>query len=298
VAGLVERRDVLIESDEVTLAGSIWLPTMPPRSGVVMHPGSGPSDRDNDGYFATLRNSLVNSGHAVSSYDKRGVGGSSGRWEDAPIETQGRDLIAAADRLADFPEMKDVPIGLFGHSQGGWVALDAASRRPYTSFLIVNSGPGVAPWVQERYAARMSLENSGADNAATEKGLAHYDLVTRLARARTPWEQVKDRNEELAPYLPGDPWAWHFWMTILDFDPARALSSIHIPILTLWGERDRLVPVEESISVYRVRVPPTRLVVEVFPDADHRVQVGDPPRLAPGYTEAVLGFIDSHLEGG
>lgn len=293
---MVERRDVLIEEDDITLAGSIWLPSTSPRTGIVMHPGSGPSDRDNDGYFVALRNSLINAGHAVSSYDKRGVGGSSGRWEDAPIETQARDLIAAADSLSGLPEMTGAPIGLFGHSQGGWVALDAGSRRPETSFLIVNSGPGVAPWAQERYSARMSLESSGADGATIEKSLAHYDLVTRLARARTPWEQMRERIEELAPYLPENEWAWHFWMTILDFDPARALSSIHIPILTLWGERDRLVPVEESIAVYRARVPPTRLAVEVFEDADHRLQVGDPPRLAPGYTERVLGFIDSHLE--
>lgn len=296
MAGLVERRDLLVESEEVTLAGSIWLPSSRPRTGIVMHPGSGPSDRDNDGYFVVLRNSLINAGHAVSSYDKRGVGGSSGRWEDAPIETQGRDLITAADRLAALPEMTDVPIGLFGHSQGGWVAVDAASRRLDTSFLIVNSGPGVPPWVQERYAARRALETSGADETATEMALAHYDLVTRLARARTLWAHVKDRREELAPYLPENSWAWHFWMSILDFDPAPALSAIHVPILTLWGEDDRLVPVEESISVYRTRVPPTRLVVKVFPDADHRVQVGDPPKLAPGYTDAVLRFIDSHVD--
>lgn len=279
----------------MTLAGSIWLPSSAPRTGIVMHPGSGPSDRDNGGYFVALRNSLVNAGHAVSSYDKRGVGGSSGRWEDAPIETQGRDLIAAADRLAALPEMTGVPIGLFGHSQGGWVAIDAASRRPETSFLIINSGPGVTPYAQERYSTRRALEASGADDVATERGLAHYDLVARLARARTPWVQVKDRAGELAPYLPENSWAWHFWVSILDFDPARDLSKIHIPILTLWGKEDRLVPVEDSIAVYQARVPPTRLVVEVFPDADHRVQIGDPPRLAPGYTETVLGFIDSHI---
>lgn len=293
---MVERHDVLVESEEVTLAGSIWLPSGRPRSGVAMHPGSGPSNRDNDGYFVALRNSLLNAGHAVTSYDKRGVGASSGRWEDAPIEAQARDLISAADSLGAIPQMRDLPVGLFGHSQGGWVALDAASRRPETPFLIVNSGPGVPPWAQERYAARRALEASGVDEANVDVALAHYDLVTRLARARTSWDNVRDRSEELAPFLPGDEAAWHFWISILDFDPARAMSTIHLPMLTLWGEEDRLVPVEESIAVYKTRVPPTRLLVEVFPGADHRVQVGDPPRLAPGYTEAVLGFIETHIE--
>lgn len=261
-----------------------------------MHPGSGPSNRDNDGYFVALRNALLNAGHVVTAYDKRGVGGSSGRWQDAPIETQGRDMISAADRLAATPEMRDLPIGLFGHSQGGWVTLDAASRRPGTALVIVNSGPGVPPWQQERYSARKALEASNADERAVDIGLAHYDLVVRLARARTPWDEVKGRSEELAPYLPGDEASWHFWTSILDFDPAPAMTMIHLPVLTLWGEEDRLVPVEDSIAVYKARVPPTRLVVEVFPGADHRVQVGNPPRLAPGYTDTVLAFIERHVE--
>lgn len=263
-----------------------------------MHPGSGPSNRDNGGYFVPLRNAMLNAGHAVASFDKRGVGRSSGRWQDAPIETQGRDMIAAADRLGATPEMRDVPIGLFGHSQGGWVTLDAGSRRPGTAFLILNSGPGVPPWQQERYSARRALEMSEEADDSIGIGLAHYDLVVRLARARTPWSDVKDRKEELAPYLPDDEAAWHFWISILDFDPARAMSMTHLPMLTLWGEDDRLVPVDESIAVYKARVPPTRLVVEVFPDADHRIQVGNPPRLAPGYTETVLAFIENHIEEG
>lgn len=296
MAPLVERRDVRITSGEVELSGSIWLPGGAPLAGVVMHPGSGPSDRDNHGYFVPLRTALVQAGYAVSSYDKRGVGGSTGRWEDAPIEAQGRDLNAAADRLAAEPALSGAPIGLFGHSQGGWVALDAAARRPTTAFVILNSGPGVSPERQERYAARKALESAGADDKAVEVAVAHYDLVVRLARARTPWEKVRDRRAELAPHLPESEWAWHFWMSILDYDPRKPLREIHAPLLTLWGEDDRLVPVAESIEVFRAAVPPTRLTVEVFPGADHRVQVGEPPRLATGYVERILAFLESHSQ--
>lgn len=293
---MVERRESRIERDDVVLAGTIWLPDGEPLGGVVMHPGSGPSDRSNGGYFSPLGRALLAAGYAVSSYDKRGVGESTGRWEDAPIETQGRDLIEAHSVLAGLDELANTPVGVFGHSQGGWVSIDAASRRPEIDFVIMNSGPAVSPATQERYAAQQALIASGADDVALERGLAHYDLTTRLARARTAFSEISPRREELDPYVPADERAWHFWVSILDFDPKTALANIHVPILSLWGEDDQVVPVEESIAVLRSMVPPPRLGVHVFAGADHRVQVGEPPKLAPGYLETVIAFLESHSQ--
>jgi hypothetical protein len=39
-----------------------------------MHPGSGPSDRDNDVLFPPIRDALLAAGIAVCSFDKRGAG--------------------------------------------------------------------------------------------------------------------------------------------------------------------------------------------------------------------------------
>ena len=293
---MAERRDSRIERDGVVLAGTIWLPDGPPRGGLVMHPGSGPSNRSNDGYFTPLGRALIAAGYAVSSYDKRGVGESTGRWEDAPIETQAHDLIAAHAELSAVEELAGLPVGVFGHSQGGWVALDATSREAGIDFVILNSGPAVSPAAQERFAAEQVLLLGGADEVEVEQSLARYDLTIRLARARAPFSEIAPRRAELDPYAPSDEWGWHFWTSILDFQPRKALANIHVPILTLWGEDDRLVPVEDSIAVLRSMVPPTRLDVHVFPGADHRLQVGDPPQLAPGYVETVLTFLESHSQ--
>ena len=85
-------------------------------------------------------------------------------------------------------------------------------------------------------------------------------------------------------------------MSILDFEPRQSLQDIHVPILALYGEDDQIVPVEESISVLKSMVPPTRLDLHVFTGGDHRVQIGDPPELAPGYIEAVIAFLESHSQ--
>ena len=133
-----------MRSGDVRLAGTLWLPTRAPTVAVVMHPGSGPSDRDNDIFFPPIREHLLTSGFAVCSFDKRGVGGSSGRWEEAGILEQANDLLRCVEALASDQEL-GVPIGIFGHSQGGWVVVEAGSRGVPLAFVVSSSGPGVTP---------------------------------------------------------------------------------------------------------------------------------------------------------
>ena len=109
------------------MAGTLWLPEGNADATLLMHPGSGPSDRDNDVYFPPIRESLLDAGIAVCSFDKRGVGGSSGRWQDAGIIEQADDLSACLKVLLGDAAVPK-PVGLFGHSQGGWVVLEAAAR--------------------------------------------------------------------------------------------------------------------------------------------------------------------------
>ncbi|WP_158850806.1 alpha/beta hydrolase family protein [Saccharothrix deserti] len=84
----------------VVLAGSLTLPDRgAPVPGVVMVGGAGPSDRDNGTHFPAIRRHLVDAGIAVLSYDKRGVGGSSGDWLDATMDDLASDAAAALDFL-------------------------------------------------------------------------------------------------------------------------------------------------------------------------------------------------------
>jgi alpha-beta hydrolase superfamily lysophospholipase len=106
---------VAVEWERTRLAGSVWRPAAKPRSLILMHPASGPSDRNNDVYFPPIRQALLAAGHAIASFDKRKVGGSSGDWTAAGIETQAADLFACASALQE--RVVGVPIGVFGHSQ-------------------------------------------------------------------------------------------------------------------------------------------------------------------------------------
>jgi len=269
-----------------------------------MHPGSGPSDRDNDVYFPPIREHLIGNGFAVCSFDKRGVGGSTGRWQEAGIVEQADDLLACLAALSSDSAVPK-PVGLFGHSQGGWVVIEAAGRAPEIAFVIANSGPGVTPARQERYAHVTYL--TGAVVTADEmcEALEPYDRLLGALRRGAAFQDVCGQfaTEQLPDLyrrrglilFPDDEEFWNFLLRIHDYEPRHALERIRVPVLALFGADDQLVPVQDSIAAYREAVRPELLTLAVFPEADHRIQTGDPPELADGYLDKLSTFVADAL---
>jgi uncharacterized protein len=294
------RRDLDVQGGDVTLAGSLWMPAGRPAATVLMHPGSGPSDRDNDVYFPPIRAHLLEAGIAVASFDKRGVGESTGRWEEAGIVEQADDALACLDDLVSDLALGS-PVGLFGHSQGGWVVLEAASRGADVAFVVTNAGPGVTPAEQERWATRAYMSRAAIPESEIEEVDRYFDHLLSLMRAGVPFEQVQARVDAQGfpaafetlglPVLPESADQWSLMAAIVDYDPRSALERFGVPLLAVFGAEDPITPVADSVSVYREAVPPDLLRVEVFPGADHRLQVRDPPELVDGYRETLASFV-------
>ena len=293
----VDRREATVRSGDVELAGSWWEPAAPIAT-LLMHPGSGPSDRDNETYFPAIRDQLLAAGIAVASFDKRGVGGSTGDWQDAGIAEQAEDVAAVVAHLA--ARGATSPIGLFGHSQGGWVVLEAARRTIPAAFVITNSGPGVPPAVQDRFALARAAERAGRDAAATELLLRGYDAVADLLRRGSSLDDARDHmhalgltGDELDPLerLAPDAASWAATRRILDHDPRPGLCSTRLPLLAVFGAADDIVPVSASVAAFLECVDPALLTVAVLAGGDHRLQRGDPPLLVEGYVDTLVRFI-------
>ncbi|HEX4490572.1 MAG TPA: alpha/beta hydrolase [Acidimicrobiia bacterium] len=292
-------RGLIVERDGATLAGSLWLPESPPTAVLLMHPGSGPSNRDNDTYFPPIREHLVGRGIAVASFDKRGVDESTGRWEDAGIVEQAEDARAGLDAVLAIVG-EGVPVGVFGHSQGGWVVIEAARVDTRVRFVVANSGPGVTPAEQERYSMQCELADfTDADRAALR---AHFDLWLTLAREGVPWdvadaqlaasERATGHDAESVMFVPRTEPEWVFVQGMIDYDPVPVLRALRVPVLGLFGADDAIVPVEPSVAAFRVAVAPELLTIAVLPGGNHRVQHGDPPRLVDGYLDTLTAFIE------
>ena len=291
--------EIEADSGGVRLAGTLWRPPGVAVAGVLMHPGSGPSDRDNDVLFPPIREHLLGAGIAVCSFDKRGVGGSGGSWLDAGIAEQADDVLAAFE-VFESEAPRGLPIGLFGHSQGGWVVVEAAARGFPVQFVITNSGPGVSPARQERYSLANKLDGQGDAEALTT-----YDaVVAAMGECPTLEKGLEQLDAARVPYreLPGlklmfeEEAIWRLSAKIFAYDPAPALSRIEAPVLALFGAADKVTPPEESVAAFRAAVTPELLQVEVFPDGDHRLMCGAPPRFVDGYLDRIASFVRAAAE--
>jgi pimeloyl-ACP methyl ester carboxylesterase len=272
---------------------------------VVLVGGSGPSDRDNDTFFPPLRRHLLDAGIAVLSYDKRGVGGSSGDWRTATLTDLATDATAAVDFLRSRPEVRSEAVGLFGHSEGGWVVLRASTARDDMPWVVTNSCPGVSPAVQERYALANRLRevplSSQSDIGRT---LDLYDRLIEAGRCDADFAtavQLVDAAGSppgLAYYWADiDERLWGFLKRKQDHDPTGDLCGLRCPHLAFFGSEDRLVPVADSLRVFGASVcHPARprratLTVEVLPRADHRLQLPGATEPAPEYFDTLTRWL-------
>jgi pimeloyl-ACP methyl ester carboxylesterase len=298
----VQLRKITFPNGSVNLAGSLAIPDRrDPSPGVVMVGGSGPSDRNNDTLFPPIRRHLVQAGIAVLSYDKRGVGESSGDWLDSTMDDLATDAAAAVAFLQRQPEIRADAVGLFGHSEGGWVVLRAAAGRDDVAWVITNSCPGMTPAAQDRYALANAMRADGGAAEDVDTALALYDRVVVAGRRGADFAEAT-RLLESAPSMLAEYWidvdarVWEFLKRKQDHDPLPDVRGLRCPHLALFGGADQAVPVADSIALFSaVACEPGRherysLSVVVFPGADHRVRLA-----GTGFSPRYLTTLDQWI---
>jgi uncharacterized protein len=281
-----------VEVPGATLAGTLWTPAGEPRSALLMIPGSGPSDRHNDVFFPPIREMVLAAGHAVASFDKRGVGGSTGSLTDTSIERQASDAIACLGAISAL--LPGVPMAVFGHSQGGWVVFQVAAARPDLAYAVSSSGPAVGPGAQER--ARVASDVAEADRAELDEVFDQILMIAARGGSHAEVVAVLDRHPALAGPMALYREAgahWPLLTALLTHEPGDALSRIGVPTLVIHGAEDLVIPVQASLDVLAREASP-RVTAAVLAGADHRLQ-GEDEQIVPPYATTLLDFIDAEL---
>ncbi len=124
----------------------------------------------------------------MASFDKRGVGGSGGDWLRAGIVEQARDAAAVVAELRT--RVAGRPVDVFGHSQGGWVAVELTGHGD-VDFVITNSGPAATPRQQERFAIANAMRRAGGDEAAVAAVTRLQDEIMQLCSAGVTFSEFE-----------------------------------------------------------------------------------------------------------
>ena len=225
-------QDVKFESQGVTLAGSILKPKNPFAAVVIVH-GSDPVKREME--FAKR---LAKEGIAVLTYDKRGVGESGGVYVGPSVGTNNidttnlnllsHDANEAVKTFRTYLKVKKIPMGLIGFSQAGWIIPITASKNSQIEFMVLFSCPTITTLEQLRFQFYTNGNNSF-------------------------WENHTEANAR--EHTKNDPDKYQFVAT----DPKISLSTLSIPGLWLFGEKDIQIPVKlciEELNTYKVQGKP------------------------------------------
>jgi dienelactone hydrolase len=273
-AAVVARRvqyrqtDVTIPADGAMLAGAITEPIgSGPHPGIVIVHGSEQGERHFYDIWVGIYSGL---GLTVLTYDKRGIGSSTGRYPgefptDESLRVYADDAAAALGYLSAWPGVDPNRVGFHGGSQGGWTVPLAIQRHGLASFAILVSAPATTVGQTNTWK-----DFSGGGSYAPTASAAEMDAAVRADHS--------------------------------GYDPARALAALQVPTLWLLGSNDRTVPTRICAEIlaglhkpsFTVQMLPTGHGLLVNPtglDADDQRSPGLAPELVPTITDWLRGSI-------
>jgi pimeloyl-ACP methyl ester carboxylesterase len=222
-----------------TLYGMIDLPAgRGPWPVVLLHPGSGPTDRDGNNplmrnnSLKMLGRALAADGIAVLRIDKHGIGASAKallKEEDARLERYAADVTAWVALLRK--DGRFTKVGIVGHSEGALIGLLAAKDAKPDAFVSL-CGPGrkLADVTREQLKARVPKE-------MYESALP---VIAELEAGRT----VKDPPAALGALFR--PSVQPYVISLFSHDPAALAAAYPGPLLAITGTTDIQISVGDG----------------------------------------------------
>jgi len=315
----IRQEEVTFKNGDVTLAGTLVTPASKGkrRPALVFTHGGGPAVREvywGLGYLFAAR------GLVVLSYDKRGVGKSTGNWLAASFEDLADDAVAAAKFLQSRKDIDPKQIGFWGLSQGGWIAPLAASRFADSAFAIALSGGGLSPAETELFDTEYELTKAGYAANDVKDALTFQRLKNDIIASQDKWEEyaklrvtAKDakwfRHQGIdvrGPEKRDDPF-WAYMRKFYFYDPAPTLRASKAPLLAIFGELDTPEGVKAEVrAIEQIMNQAGRrdYLVKVYPSAVHNLMEvpRDNPneyvrlkRFPPGLFETMVDWTTTQL---
>ena len=294
----------MFASGELQLRGKVVLPDAstygpgPYPAVVIVH---GSEDYSAVDYYSDPYLYAAN-GFAALAFDKRGTGGSHGKYLQN-FHVLSDDVVAAVRWLRTQPGIDGNRIHLAGFSQGGWIAPLAALKDGNIRSVLVGYGVMVPVTGEDRWGYFYALQQKGlgadALAAADRVNALIEDIVDRdqnrwselgtlLDAGRSqPWFAGVRGSDSMLGVLTDSKlplWAMrvYLWWRIRSqgdtpfidrvYDPVPTMQKLQTPSLWLLGGADSSAPTPWTLrELQKLQAEGRPVQVRVFPDADHGI---------------------------
>jgi len=256
-------------------------------------------------------------GVGVFVYDKRGTGGSQGKYTQ-DFHMLSDDAAAAAKEARRLGGKRIARLGFDGGSQAGWI-IPLAATKADVDYAVVRYGMAESPLAEDRGETLRGLKDKGYGPDILAKAAQVTDATAKVMVSK--FTSFDDLNALKAKWS-GEPW-WNDLEgeftgqiakapeaairvigprtdqgTTWEHDPMPVLRRVKAPILWLIAGDDLEAPPEETAKrLVGLAKEGRRITVLEFPKTDHGIREFDVvggkrvyTRYADGYYRAVLDF--------
>ncbi len=261
--------ELTFSTDMAMLSGTLHLPEGDSSAPVVLFVhGDGPQDRYSGSGYNPMINMLVEDGIGVFSWDKAGIGESTGNWLDQDMADRAAEALAALDAVRSATDNSNESIGFLGFSQAGWVLPKIAAQTGDSTYFVIVGG--ATNWQnQGDYFTRIRLEREGAAQAMVDSEIesGRIDSAAFLGPPADYASYIRSTDPDDAMSAERFSFVARNYLV----DSINELAVVAAPMLAIWGARDLNVDAKAEAQIYEQALVGghENSAVVVWPDATH-----------------------------
>ncbi|PZG40191.1 alpha/beta hydrolase [Listeria ivanovii] len=237
-----------------------------PKGIIVFVHGDGPQEATQSGGYKPLMERFAKQGYISVSWDKLGVGKSSGNWLDQSMNDRANEVNQVIEWLkVKYPDSVN-KIGLWGASQAGWVIPKAMNANKDIRFSIL-AGPAINWMRQGEYNTGWQKHDAGGTKQEISQAKQDFITDSKLIMTNKTYDDYKQNGgqEKISPAR------YSFIRKNIHQDATKDLSKTQAKIYLVLAEKGKNVDSAETKQVYKEEVQKDKLDVKTIPNVEHQM---------------------------
>ncbi|MBC2000409.1 alpha/beta hydrolase family protein [Listeria marthii] len=237
-----------------------------PKGIIVFVHGDGAQEATQNGGYKPLMERFAKQGYISVSWDKLGVGKSSGNWLDQSMDDRANEFNQVIEWMkVKYPDIT-TKIGLWGASQAGWVIPKVMNANKDIDFSIL-AAPAINWMRQGEYNTGAQVKNAGATNKEIIQAKQNFLTDSKLISKNETYERYKQNGgkEEMSSER------YDFVRKNMTADATEDLAKVQAKLYLVLAEKDENVDSAETKDVYTQVVKQASLEVQMISNVKHQM---------------------------
>lgn len=237
-----------------------------PKGIIVFVHGDGAQEATQNGGYKPLMERFAKQGYISVSWDKLGVGKSSGNWLDQSMDDRANEVNQVIEWMkVKYPD-STTKIGLWGASQAGWVIPKVINANKDIDFSIL-AAPAINWMRQGEYNTGAQAKNAGATNKEIIQAKQNFLTDSKLISKNKTYERYKQNGgkEEMSSER------YDFIRKNMTADATEDLAKVQAKLYLVLAEKDENVDSAETKDVYTHVVKQASLEVQMISNVKHQM---------------------------